>query len=211
MINSSGPTSNQHLRQPLTPRNGNVPHQTRLESLISDAYNNRDLRSPKRRRTEENTDQNQTNNVNENSWAIVTGRNQSHQSNTQRSVPSGQIPKIHWRQKSLIANGSCDTNKDDKSFAADVCLVAGGVSKNATCEKLTDYLKNKGLAILNCELLTNPMALDKVRSLSFKVTIKAEDLEKASDPSIWPYRVAVSSMIYNLHISLNALQICVLG
>ena len=97
--------------------------------------------------------------------------------------------------KSLIANGSCNTNNDDKSFAADICLVAGGVSKNATKDKLTDYLRNKGLNIVNCELLTNPNAIDKVRSLSFKVTIKAEDMEKASDPGIWPYRVAVRKFV----------------
>ena len=37
--------------------------------------------------------------------------------------------------------------------------------------------------------------MDKVRSLSFKVTIKAEDLEKASNPAMWPYRVTVRRFV----------------
>ena len=48
-------------------------------------------------------------------------------------------------------NGASNENTEDMSFAADICLVAGGVSKNATVDKLTDYLKNKGLDIIKCE------------------------------------------------------------
>ena len=95
----------------------------------------------------------------------------------------------------MIVNGNSNLNNDDKSFAADISLVAGGVSKNATVDKLSDYLKNKGLDIVKCELLTNPTAIDKVRSLSFKVTIKAEDIEKASDASNWPFRVVVRKFV----------------
>ena len=62
-------------------------------------------------------------------------------------------------------------------------------------KKFSDYLKNKDLDIVNCELLTNPTAIDKVRSLSFKVTIKAEDLEKASVASIWPFRVVIRKFV----------------
>ena len=169
------------------------PQQSRLTGMIDQAYN-RDIRTPKRRRTGEDED---------NSWSAVASRNlQGHplatgtQGGGHRQDPGQQhTPRTHWRQKSLIANGSCNSNNDDKSFAADICLVAGGVSKNATNDKLTEYLKNKGLNIVNCELLTNPNAIEKVRSLSFKVTIKAEDLEKASDPGIWPYRVAVRKFV----------------
>ena len=72
-------------------------------------------------------------------------------------------------------------------------MVAGVVSKNATVEKLTEYLKNKGLEIVKCELLTT--RVEECRTLSFKVTIKAEDLEKAKNPAIWPYQVVVRMFV----------------
>ena len=68
------------------------------------------------------------------------------------------------------------------------------MSKNATVDKLTDYLKNKGLDIVSCELLTNNV--EQCRTLSFKVTIKAEDFERAKNPAIWPYRVVVRKFVH---------------
>ena len=174
------------------------PQQSRLSNLLNKAYN-RDIRTPKRRR--ENEDEPMTNNGDEDSWATIAGRNRNME--TQQVTGQGQrqnmgqgfTPRTHWRKKSLIANGSSNANSDDKSFAAVVCLVAGGVSKNATTDKLIEYLKNKGLNIVKCDLLTNPSVIDRVRSLSFKITIKAEDLEVASNPALWPYRVVVRRFV----------------
>ena len=97
-------------------------------------------------------------------WAKVASRNLGRRAGAGvTDADTGATPRSHWRQKSLLVNGSSNTNYEDKSFAADICLVAGGVSKNATTDKLTEYLRNKGLEIVNCELLTNPAAIDKVR------------------------------------------------
>ena len=74
-------------------------------------------------------------------------------------------------------NGTSNNSSKDKSFAADIELVASGVSKNATTEKLADYLKDKGLNVIKCELMTKGDALFLARSFSFKLTIKAEDYE----------------------------------
>ena len=122
------------------------------------------------------------------SWAGVVNSDQS-----RNHTPGQKGGRSHWRQKSLLVNGVSNDSTEDKSFAADVCLVAGGVSKNATSDKLTDYLKNKGLNILKCELLTTKVEL--ARTLSFKVTIKADDFEKAKNPNIWPYRVVVRKFV----------------
>ena len=54
----------------------------------------------------------------------------------------------------MLVNRTSYESTDDKSFAADISLVSGGVSKNATVDKLTEYLRNKGLDIVKCELLT---------------------------------------------------------
>ena len=47
----------------------------------------------------------------------------------------------------------------------------------------------KGLEVVECELMTKFIA--ESRALTFKVTIKAKDLEKAKNPEIWPARVGV--------------------
>ena len=179
---------------------GGFPPLSRTVNLLNQAYN----RTPKRRRVSEEVVNGSMADIRNagtgagagNQWATVAGRNLERQGKgVQKEQEPDLTPRRHWRQKSLIVNGSSNTNNDDKSFAADICLVAGGVSKNATVEKLTEYLQNKGLNIVKCDLLTNPTAIDNVRSLSFKVTIKAEDLEKASDASIWPYRVVVRKFV----------------
>ena len=171
----------------------------RIVNLVNQAYN-RPILTPKRRKrtlnsgeviSENVTDENSTDA--NNSWSNVVNRNIGGQGAP--TMNHDQTPKKHWRQKALLVNGTSNQSSDDKSFAADISLVAGGVSKNATVDKLTEYLKNKGLDIVQCELLTNANAIANVRSLSFKVTIKAEDLDKASDAAIWPYRVVVRKFV----------------
>ena len=174
----------------------------RVGQLIQQAYGGRDgrtSRTPKRRRPLSSGD---VENVDEHAgsdpvadtrdtWATVAGNN----TGGRKGQPLRDNSKSgHWRQKSMLVNGTSYENNDDKSFAADISLVAGGVSKNATVDKLTDYLKNKGLDIVSCELLTNNV--EQCRTLSFKVTIKAEDFERAKNPAIWPYRVVVRKFVH---------------
>ena len=78
--------------------------QSRLSNLLNKAYN-RDIRTPKRRR--ENEDDSMTNNGEVDSWATVAGRNRNME--TQQVTGQGQrqvtdqgfTPRTHWRQKSL--------------------------------------------------------------------------------------------------------------
>lgn len=94
------------------------------------------------------------------------------------------------RRKSALMYGK---SKDDEVYlAADVNLVASGVSKDATESQLNDFLKNKGLNAVAVEKLTqHPDA----RTNTFKITIKPADYENALNPNIWPYRVAVRHFI----------------
>ena len=79
------------------------------------------------------------------------------------------------------------------SLAADVDLVASGVAKDARIKQMKDFLIAKGIDVMNVESLTKPELITegKVRSQTMKVTVKATHLEKAMDPSMWPYRVGV--------------------
>ena len=175
---------------------GGVPPQAppRVDQLIHQAYDrvqDRVILTPSKRKrvADDHVEENQAGNRDApKSWAGVVNSDQS-----RNHTPGQKGGRSHWRQKSLLVNGVSNDSTEDKSFAADVCLVAGGVSKNATSDKLTDYLKNKGLNILKCELLTTKVEL--ARTLSFKVTIKADDFEKAKNPNIWPYRVVVRKFV----------------
>ena len=86
--------------------------------------------------------------------------------------------------------GTAKTGRDDNEnlLAADVCLVASGVSKDAREDQLKDFVESKGISVINIEkLTTHPDA----RTNTFKVVIKLSDYEKAMNPEVWPYRVGV--------------------
>ena len=74
-------------------------------------------------------------------------------------------------------------------LAADVALVASGVSRDASGDQLKEFLVNKGINVVAVEKLTR----DEVgaRTNTFKVIVKLSDYEKAMKPDIWPYRVGV--------------------
>ena len=76
-------------------------------------------------------------------------------------------------------------------MSANVSLVASGLSTTCTEDSLKDFLIGNGLQPIAIKLLTRPELLNEVRSLSFKVTFKASDLEMSLKSELWPYRVSV--------------------
>ena len=69
--------------------------------------------------------------------------------------------------------------------------MASGVAKDCTTDMLKEYLADKGLNTVEVEQLTKPEVVDQVRTLTFRVAVKASDYETAINPDIWPFRVAV--------------------
>ena len=63
---------------------------------------------------------------------------------------------------------------------------------NATEQKVTDYMKTKGLDVRECSLLTK---WENARSLTFKFAVKPRDLERIREPSLWPHGVSVRRFI----------------
>ena len=86
--------------------------------------------------------------------------------------------------------GTAKTGKDDNEslLAADVSLVASGVSKDASPDQLKDFIESKGISVINIEKLTHH---PEARTNTFKVVIKLSVSEKAMNPEVWPYRVGV--------------------
>ena len=90
--------------------------------------------------------------------------------------------------------GSAKANNsggDDTKLSGDVSLVATGVAKDCTEDDLKQYLAGKGIETVDVERLTKPEVMDMVRTVTFRVAIKAVDYDAALKPEVWPYRVGV--------------------
>ena len=77
----------------------------------------------------------------------------------------------------------------EELLAADVALVASGVSKDATGEQLKEFIERKGIKVAEVVKLTKEDA--ETRTNTFKVVVKTADYDKAMNPEVWPYRVGV--------------------
>jgi hypothetical protein len=113
------------------------------------------------------------------------------QSILQKQQPAA-APKVV--QKKNICYGSARVSKegvDDTKLSADVSFVASGVAKDCTTDMLKDFLANRGINAVEVEQLTKKEVLPQVRTLTFRVAVKAADYEAALNPEVWPFRVGV--------------------
>ena len=108
-----------------------------------------------------------------------------------RQIQPPGTPSQPRQRKQSIMYGKAKTGKDgeEELLAADVALVASGVSKDATAEQLKEFIGRKGIHVVEIEKLTKDDA--ETRTNTFKVLIKTADYEKAMDPEVWPYRVGI--------------------
>ena len=107
--------------------------------------------------------------------------------NRQNMMGAPQRP----RRPSNLLFGNAKTGKDnvENILAANVNLVATGVAKDATADQLKEFVENKGIEVVEIELLTQfPVA---ARTFTFRIAIKPRDYDKAMNPDVWPYRVGV--------------------
>ena len=93
-----------------------------------------------------------------------------------------------WRGQLNTIRGTSTRENDQHNIAADIHLVAFGVSKNVSGVQLSNFLAGKGLHVVSCDLLTK---FEGARSLAYKVVVKASDLEKAQNPDTWPNKVGI--------------------
>ena len=112
------------------------------------------------------------------------------QTHIPKSNQPSQEPPFRPRKQSTLLYGKAKTGKDNQTqlLAANVNLVASGVSKAATDNQLKEFLEDKGITVTEIECMTyHPEA----RTNTFRVAIAVADYEKALNPEVWPYRVAV--------------------
>ena len=104
---------------------------------------------------------------------------------------NSNIQNQRGRRNSALVYGNARSNNDARgeNLAANVELVAYGVSKEATSEQLESFVRSKGLVVERIECLTTH--IEESRTKTFKVTVKPSEYDKALNPDVWPYRVGV--------------------
>ena len=98
------------------------------------------------------------------------------------------------RQQKNICYGTAKTageEGDIRHLAANIDLVASGVSKDCSEDDLKEFLKSKEINAVAVETLTRDEVLQNVRTKTFKITVTPAEYESALKPEVWPYRVAV--------------------
>ena len=113
--------------------------------------------------------------------------------NSQQKKQKQQPP----RQRNICYGTAKPTgeNSSQDMLAADVSLVASGLDKECTEQKLQVFLEERGIHPVKIEMMKkldmNEAETKTWRTKSFKVTVKAAEHEMSLKPEIWPYRVAV--------------------
>ena len=92
------------------------------------------------------------------------------------------------RNQSKTIQGTALDDSNGKAFAADIDIVVYSVARNVTAIQVSQWIEDHGIKVSDCVLLTK---YEQARTLSFKVTIRANEYEKSQDPSMWPYGVKV--------------------
>ena len=125
------------------------------------------------------------------SYASMTSVRSSGVSGIDRLNQVTGQPTGNRQRRSSIMYGTSKTGTSEGTefLAADVALVATGVSKEASAEQLKEFVISKGIGVISVEKLTRE-DID-TRTNTFKVVIKLADYEKAMNPEMWPYRVGV--------------------
>ena len=100
------------------------------------------------------------------------------------------LQKPGARKNSVLVFGNATTSNggNEETLAADVELVATGVSRDASTEQLSSFLLSKGIEVVDIALLTT---YEHARTNTFKIKIKASQYTKAMSPDVWPFRVGV--------------------
>ena len=82
-------------------------------------------------------------------------------------------------RNSAIVFGKVTRSDDVENFqlAADVNLVASGVSRDASSEKLRTFLIGKGLQVTDIELLTT-FYIEQARSFTYRIVSKQKTMRK---------------------------------
>jgi len=90
--------------------------------------------------------------------------------------------------------GSRTSDKIRKIKSPPVDIFVYGIPKDTTKEAIVDDLAESDIQVSTDDIVL--MSKGNPTVVSFKISVKAEDLNKALDPSVWPLRVKVREFIH---------------
>ena len=105
---------------------------------------------------------------------------------------SNQPEKKRRTEKYIVTGTRSNTSRKMKSPPADIFVY--GVPRETTKEDIVEDLAESDIQITKDDILL--MSKGNPSVMSYKISIKAEDLNKALDPTVWPMRVKVREFIY---------------
>ena len=126
------------------------------------------------------------------------GRSRSGSANKRRRGENGPIqdrsPSSNSRQKRVVV-GTCSSNQAGRKMRsppADIFVY--GVHPDTTKEDIVQDLATNDIIINIQDIMQK--SKDEAFLKSYKISVKAEDLQKSLDPSVWPLRVKVREFIH---------------
>ena len=145
------------------------------------------------------------------SWAAVVAQSYTkpiQQQPESRYISNRKKESLNrsWKSDLYVLNGTGnihDTANANSNLRSDTSIVAFNIRKDITTGNIRDWLKEKGISVNDCELLTKS---NQARSLSFKISFRPEDFKRAtSDSSLWPNGVKIR-LYKNFNRSFNSRQ-----
>ena len=137
--------------------------------------------------------------VNENAWTNVTYAQKAAEKKKEAAKTLADMlmnaknkkETNNEKVKDKVIYGSAKPDAEQVNLAADVSLVAFNVNKECSKEHMRNFLVEKGINVVDVVEMTREEVLSNVRVKSMKVIVRANEYEKAMDPSSWPCRVGV--------------------
>ena len=96
------------------------------------------------------------------------------------------------KQKKCVVGTSNQTGRKMRSPPADIFVY--GVHPDTTPDDIVEDLACSNIIIRAQDIVIK--SREEAFLKSYKISVKAEDLQKALDPSVWPLRVKVREFIY---------------
>lgn len=124
-------------------------------------------------------------------WASVAAKPAPSQINKKaQNIAPGR--KENWRQNLQLLQGTAiveGNTSGERSTQNSTDIVAYNVGKNVTVNDMGYWLSQRGVQIIDCQLLTTS---NEARTLAYKITVDAKDHERVTqDASLWPYGVGI--------------------
>ena len=122
----------------------------------------------------------------------VQGRDRSPSVKRGNSETNQPEKKRRIEKQQIVTGTRSNTTRKMKSPPADIFVY--GIPRDTTKEDIVEDLAESEIQIIPGDIQL--MSKGNPTVVSYRISVKAEDLSKALDPTVWPLRVKVREFIY---------------